>query len=56
MEFRTAVVCSKCQQPIFPGEGLGFVYFKIPGKEGYYFFHCRLQGRDCWEAYLKERK
>jgi hypothetical protein len=30
------------------------VYFKIPAKEGYYFFHCRLQGRDCWEA-LSER-
>jgi hypothetical protein len=32
------------------------VYFKISGKEGYYFLHCRLQGRDCWEEYLKERK
>jgi hypothetical protein len=56
VEFRTAIVCNKCQQPILPGEGLGFVYFKIPSQEGYYFFHCRLQGRDCWEAYLNERK
>jgi hypothetical protein len=56
VKFRTAVVCKQCQQPILPEEGLGFVYFKIPGQEGYYFFHRRLQGRDCWEAYLKERK
>jgi len=56
MEFGKPVVCTECQKPILRGEGLGFVYFKIPGKEGYYFFHCRLQGGDCWEAYLKERK
>lgn len=56
MEFRAVVVCSKCQQPILPGEGLGFVYFKIPGKDGYYYFHSRLPGRDCWEAYLRGQK
>jgi len=56
VEFRAGVICNKCQQPIFPGEGLCFVYVKIPGNDGYYFFHCRLQGGDCWEAYLKERR
>jgi hypothetical protein len=56
MEFRAGVVCNKCQQPIFPEEGRAFVYFKIPSEDGYHFFHCRLQGRDCWEAYLRERE
>ncbi len=56
MEFRTVVSCSKCQQPIVPGEGFGFVCFKIPGKEGYHFFHRRLHREDCWEAYMNERK
>jgi len=56
MEFRTAVTCSKCKRPIVSGEGFGFVYFKIPGKEGYHFFHRRLYSGDCWEAYMNERK
>jgi hypothetical protein len=38
------------------GEGWSFVCFKIPGKEGYHFFHCRFRTGDCWEGYLKERK
>jgi hypothetical protein len=54
--FGTVIVCSKCKEPIVSGEGFGFVCFKISGKEGYHFFHRRLQGLDCWEAYLKERK
>lgn len=54
MRFAAIVHCSKCQQPIVSGEGFGFVYFKIPGREGYHFFHCRVRAGDCWEAYLKE--
>jgi hypothetical protein len=53
--FRAAVACNKCQQPIVSGEGLGFVCFKIPGTEGYQFFHRRSGGEDCWEAYMRER-
>ena len=56
MEFRKAIMCSQCQQPILPGQGVGFVYFKIPGKQTYGFFHRRFGGGDCWEAYLKEGK
>ena len=70
MRFTTLLRCSKCRQPIVHGEGFGFgfgfgfefgfefgfgfVSFKIPGKEGYYFFHYRVRARDCWETYLKE--
>ena len=54
MEIRTGVVCSKCQQPITSEDGFGYICFKIPGKESYYFFHCRFRGRDCWDDYLKE--
>ena len=54
MEFRTVVICSKCLQPIVSGGGFGFACFKIPGKEGYHFFHRRFRSGDCWEAYLKE--
>jgi len=50
---KTAVQCSKCQEPIVSEEGSGFVCFKVPGKESYQFFHCRLRGGDCWEAYVK---
>lgn len=53
MRFRTNVICSKCQQPIVSGVGFGFACFKIPGKEGYLFFHRRFRGRDCWEAYMR---
>ena len=53
MKFRTAVICSKCQQPIAWGENFGFVCFKIPGKEGYEFFHRRFRSGDCWEAYIR---
>ncbi len=56
MKFGTVVYCSKCQEPIVSGEAFGFVCFKIPGKEGYQFFHRRFRGGDCWEAYLKEDK
>ena len=56
MEFRTGIVCSKCKQPIVSGEGFGFVCFKIPGTEGYDFFHRRSRGEDCWEAYLKDAR
>ena len=56
MQFRTAVTCSKCKQPIVSGQGFGFVCFKIPGKDSYRFFHHGLGGEDCWEAYLKEGK
>jgi hypothetical protein len=55
MKFRTTVICSKCQQPFALGTPFGFVCFKIPGKEGYLFFHRRLPGADCWEAYVKEK-
>ena len=44
MELGTVVHCSKCQKPIVRGDGFGFVCFKIPGKEGYYFFHRRFLG------------
>ena len=33
MEFRAVTICSKCRQPIVPGAGFGFVYFKIPGRQ-----------------------
>jgi len=56
VEFRTTVTCSKCKQPIVSGEGFGFVCFKIPGKQSYYFFHRKFGGGDCWEAYLQESK
>jgi hypothetical protein len=55
MKFGTVVHCGKCEQPIVSGEAWGFVCFKIPGKEGYQFFHCRIRTGDCWESYLKER-
>jgi len=56
MEFGTFVFCSKCQQPIVSGEDFGFVCFKIPGQVGYYFFHRRFPGGDCWEAYMRESR
>ena len=56
MEFKTVVICSKCQQPIVSGEGFGFVSFKIPGQESYHFFHRRSPAGDCWEAYTKESR
>jgi hypothetical protein len=56
MQFRTAIMCSQCQRPIVSGQGFGFVYFKIPGKASYRFFHRKFGGGDCWEAYLKEDK
>ncbi len=54
MDFKTVVICSKCQQPIVSGEGFGFVCFKIPGEEGYRFFHRRFRSEDCWESYIRE--
>jgi hypothetical protein len=54
VEFRAIVICNKCQQPIVSGEGFGCVCFKIPGKEGYHFFHRRFPGGDCWEVYVVE--
>lgn len=56
MEFKKTAVCSNCQQPIASGEGSGSVCFKIPGKEGYHFFHCRFRSGDCWEAYMRESR
>jgi len=55
MDFRTWVLCSRCQQPIIPGEeGSGLVCFKVPGNEGYQFFHNRFCYGGCWEHYLSE--
>ena len=56
MRFAAIVHCSKCQQPIVSGEGFGFVYFKIPGKEGYHFFHRRFRTGDCWDDFLRESR
>jgi len=56
VEFRIGNLCSKCQQPIVSGEGFDFVCFKVSGREGYYFFHCRFRGGDCWEAYMSESR
>ena len=56
MERKAIVHCCKCQQPITSVEGLGFVRFKIPGKEGYQYFHNRFRTGDCWESYLSEHK
>jgi hypothetical protein len=53
VELRTAIICSNCQQPIVSGEGCGFVCFKIPGEEGYRFFHRRFRSADCWESYIR---
>jgi len=41
---------------IVSGEGFGYVCFKIPGKEGYHFFHRRFRSEDCWEAYMRESR
>jgi hypothetical protein len=54
VRFATVVTCSKCQRPIEPGEGFGFIYISMPGKAGYHFFHRRIGGGDCWETYLSE--
>jgi hypothetical protein len=56
VKFGTVVVCNKCKQPIVSGHGYGYICFKIAGKEGYHFFHRRVPGGDCWEAYLRERR
>ena len=56
MKFGTVVVCSKCKRPIVSGHGYGYICFKIPGEEGYHFFHRRVPGGDCWEVYLRERR
>ena len=56
MKVRAVTICSKCQQPIVPGAGFGFVCFKIPGKDGYHFFHRRFRNGDCWEAYIQESR
>ena len=56
MESTRVVICSECQQPIVAGENFGFVCFKIPGREGYEFFHRRFPGRDCWEAHMRESR
>ena len=54
MQFATVVHCSKCHERIVSRQG--FVFFKIPGKDGYQFFHCRFRAGGCWESYLKEHK
>jgi hypothetical protein len=56
VKFGTVVVCSKCMQPIVSGQGFGYVCFKIPGKEGYHFFHRRFQTGDCWDDFLRESR
>ena len=55
MRFAAIVHCSKCQQPIVSGQGFGYVCFKIPGEEGYHFFHRRFRTGDCWDDFLRER-
>src|SRR6266480_4739038 len=49
---RTITHCCECRQPIISGED--FVCFKIPGKENYHFFHCRVRASDCWDRRLKQ--
>jgi len=56
VEFIKIVICSMCQKPIVSGEAFGFACFKIPGQEGYQFFHRRSPGGDCWEAYMRESR
>jgi hypothetical protein len=56
MKSKTVIRCSKCQEPIVSGESVGFVCFKVPGRESYQFFHRRFRFGDCWDAYLKEGK
>jgi hypothetical protein len=56
MKLQKVICCSKCHEPIVSGESFGFVCFKVPGKEGYQFFHRRSRSGDCWDAYLKEGK
>lgn len=56
MEISEGIFCAECHQPIVSGEGLGFVCFKIPGQEGYQFFHRRFPGQDCWEVYVTEKR
>ena len=52
MKVEVLVHCGKCLEPILSGEA--FVCFKIPGKGGYLFFHCRRRAEDCWERHLIE--
>ena len=54
MERGTIVHCGHCHQPIVLGNGSGLVCFKVPGKEGYQFFHHRFHHGDCWEDYLRK--
>ena len=56
MRFAAIVHCSQCKQPIFSGQGFGYVCFKIPGEEGYHFFHRRFRTGDCWDDLLKESR
>jgi len=56
VESRPVVICSKCQQPIVSGDGCGFACFKIPGQEGYHFFHRSFPDGDCWEVYVVESR
>lgn len=53
MERATIVYCGQCHQPIVSGKGSGLVCFKVPGKDGYQFFHHRFHYDDCWESYLR---
>jgi hypothetical protein len=46
------VQCTGCRQPIDSKEDVSFVCFKAPGTEDYHYFHWRIRGSDCWEAYL----
>ncbi len=56
MRFAAIVHCSKCKQPIVPGQGFGYVCFKIPGEEGYHLFHRRFRTGDCWDDFLRESR
>jgi hypothetical protein len=56
VRFAAIVHCSKCKQPIVSGQGFGYVCFKIPGEEGYHFFHRRFRTGDCWDDFLRESR
>ena len=52
---RTANIfqCAECSQAIDSRQDVSFVRFKAPGTQDYHYFHWRIRGNDCWEAYLR---
>jgi len=52
MTFPEGTVCSACSKPIDTKGSFDFICFKIPGKDGYRYFH----REPCWKDYVKEKE